>query len=347
MNGMTIYTLRILKIEDETMDTKTFFLAVENGSLSYRAGQFLTLIFPDRVNEKRRSYSISSNAALGEPLAITVKRIDNGEFSRHLFDHCQEGDALYSIGASGFFTLPDEMLDYDGVMMYAAGSGITPMLPLIKELRAFHPAIDKTLVYSNASPARTIFLRPLTAFEGDSNSPLKVEWFFSDAKDLSKARLSKVHVQRQIEAMDTQRRMRTLFFLCGPHAYMQMIEITLLREGIDRRNVRKEIFDVVKPAQREIPPDTQPHIVHVNLNGADFSFEVRYPTTILEAAKRSGIVLPYSCEAGKCGTCAATCKDGAVWMSENEVLLERELESGRILTCTGYPIGGDATLIFP
>jgi ring-1,2-phenylacetyl-CoA epoxidase subunit PaaE len=95
---------------------------------------------------------------------------------------------------------------------------------------------------------------------------------------------------------------------------------------------------------KELPPDTDQHLVTLKINGTERAISVQYPETILEGAKREGIMLPYSCEAGKCGTCVASCTHGRVWMSYNEVLVEKELLHGRVLTCTGYAVGGDVTI---
>lgn len=340
--------LQISAIRQETRDTKSFVLNPVSAPLSnYQPGQFLTLVFPGKINQERRSYSISSYAAHHEALTITVKRVDNGAFSRYLFDQCNVGSSLYTIGASGFFVLPENMNSIRQIFFFAAGSGITPILPLIRKVLYELPSVAVYLVYSNRSREDTIFYEALMTLQEEFPDRLKVDFLFSTAKDLMKARLSKLllveYLQRWIkEGLDT-----SLFYLCGPHEYMQMITITLIREGVPMGNIRKEIFDVAKPVVRELPPDQDQHRVIARYAGENHSFDVKFPLSILASAKRAGIVLPYSCEAGKCGTCAATCVEGSVWMSYNEVLLDRELEQGRVLTCTGFPIGGDILIEFP
>lgn len=339
--------LIITAIRNETIDTRSFILAgAENALPSYRAGQFLTFVFPHKVNENRRSYSISSTPSLNEPLTITVKRVDNGEFSRYLFDYCTIGSPLFTIGPSGFFVLPERPEKFSTFVFYAAGSGIAPILPLIKTLLFNHPHVKILLIYSNHSEERTIFLEPIRVLEQKHSDRFRTEWLFSDARNLLRARLSKYLVEEQINDRRLIDKESAMFYMCGPHDYMQMITITLLREGVGSERIRKEIFDTYKPIMRELPPDTDPHKVTVSYQGEKMIFDVRYPDTILAVAKRNGVVLPYSCEAGKCGTCAATCVSGAVWMSSNEVLLDKELAEGRVLTCTGYPVHGDVELNF-
>jgi ring-1,2-phenylacetyl-CoA epoxidase subunit PaaE len=283
---------------------------------------------------------------LGEPLTITVKRIDNGAFSRFLFDHCKVGSSLYTIGPSGFFTLPEDLSSIRSICLFAAGSGITPVFPLLKHVLHRHPNLKVYLVYSNHSRENTIFYKDIEHLTGEFPEQLTVEFLFSNAKNLYKARLGKFLVEEYIDRWFHLDKERTLFYLCGPHDYMQMITITLLREGIPADNIRKEIFNTIKPKIRDLPPDQDTHRVIARYQGEDHSFDVRFPVSILAEAKRQGILLPYSCEAGKCGTCAATCVEGKVWMSYNEVLLDKELAKGRVLTCTGFPIGGDIVIEF-
>src|SRR5688572_23471529 len=120
--------LRLREIIRETKDAKTFVLETIDGSMiPYKAGQFLTFIFETPNGEQRRNYSISSSPFLLEPLSITIKRIPNGIFSRQMVDKARQGDRLITIGASGFFTFPDDMSRVRQLFLLAAGSGITPV----------------------------------------------------------------------------------------------------------------------------------------------------------------------------------------------------------------------------
>lgn len=337
--------LKIVGIKTEAADTKSFVLEQLAGPpLTYMAGQFLTLVFPKEHGEQRRSYSISSAPAYNEPLTITVKRIDNGEFSRYLFDTCTIGDQLLSIGASGLFTLPADNTQSQ-LFFLAAGSGITPILPIIKTALLQYPARKVNLIYSNRSEHLTIFANELHQLEHQFPQNLNVVYLYSNARNLLKARLSKLILSEHIDALVPDKQ-NVHFFLCGPDDYMQMASITLLSEGIPNDNIRKEVFNTRKPKVKELPPDQEQHQVSIRYEGKKYQIAVQYPQTILRAAQQQGINLPYSCEAGKCGTCAATCTEGNIWMSYNEVLLDKELSRGRILTCVAYPYATDATLDF-
>src|SRR5436190_12243946 len=148
-------TIRIKDIKENVKDFKIF--SFENGdAITYKAGQYLTLIRHAHNEEIRRSYSITSSPFLNEPLSIGVKRIENGFFSRLLVDNAIPGDELITIGAGGLFVLPDNVENYKQVFFFAAGSGITPVYSLIKTVLHAYPDIDVVLIYSNASPEKAI-----------------------------------------------------------------------------------------------------------------------------------------------------------------------------------------------
>jgi ring-1,2-phenylacetyl-CoA epoxidase subunit PaaE len=125
---------------------------------------------------------------------------------------------------------------------------------------------------------------------------------------------------------------------------MRMVTIALEELKYAKEQVKKEIFDVSRPIAKREPPDKRPHEISLQLGTETKRFVATYPNTILTAAKENGIILPYSCETGKCGSCVMQCTKGEVWMSYNEVLTEREIQEGKILTCVGYAVGGPVEL---
>jgi len=345
---MSLYKRLLIKnIIEETADTKTFILEpkTEEDAFHYQSGQFLTLVFHSHNTEERRSFSISSSPSLSEPLSITVKRIDNGAYSRLLIDKAAPGDELLSIGASGFFTLPDNVADYKQVFFFAAGSGITPIFSQIKTLLFAEEKTQIVLIYSNRNAASTIFYSALKNLQEQFPQRIKIEFLFSSAVNLGRARLSKWLLEILLKEYQTGQNSDTLFYLCGPFDYMRMASIALIVHGVPDKNIHKEDFVPLKLEPKELPPDINVHLVSIEINGTTHLLTVQYPDTILKAAKRAGLQMPYSCEAGRCGTCVALCKTGKVWMSYNEVLMDEEIAKGLVLTCTGYPIGGEVRLL--
>ncbi len=175
---MSAIPLTIRSITQETADTKTFTFEKEAGLL-YKPGQFLTVLKNTLTQEIRRQYSFSSHPALDEYASITVKRIPNGEISRWLFDEVNEGDQLKSLGSFGHFILPADVTTTNTFLFLAAGSGITPILSLIKEVLHFHQHARVILFYSNRSEASTIFLRELCQLQDQFPSSFTIAFPFS------------------------------------------------------------------------------------------------------------------------------------------------------------------------
>ena len=339
--------IRIKEIIPETKNCKTFVLESRgDGHIIYKPGQFLTFIFNSISGEQRRNYSLSSSPVLNEPLSITVKRIPNGLYSRKLVDAAKTGDLLTTIGASGFFTLPPDMTSYRQLFLLAAGSGITPVFSILKTALQDFPGMRIVLIYSNHSREETIFYHALRKLEVRYADRLQIEWLFSDAFDHTRSRLGNWLLNELIKKYVAAPLAQCLFYLCGPLSYMRTITITLLIAGVNRANIRKEEFVITQPLIQLKPPDTLPRGISVTLNEKKYQFTNEYPQTILQSAKLAGVDLPYSCETGRCGTCAAVCTNGNVWMKYNEVLTDQDLQTKKILTCTGYAVYGDAELDF-
>ena len=336
-----IQQVRVTKIIQETKETKTFELEpLNNWTPEYKAGQYLTLVFN---NQDRRSYSFSSSPDLKEPMRITVKWVTNGEYSRQLLTKVKEGDILETSGIGGFFQLPEHKPEIENLFFFAAGSGITPVYSLLRT--ALYASNKKvTLIYSNRSIEDSIFYNELRELQGEFPHRLRIEFLFSDIFDVRRSRLSNWLLLQLMPTLMNVSFEKSLFYLCGPASYMQMILITLLTEGAPGKNIIKENFSSAKVQSADLPPDTNAHIVELHINGATHVFTSQYPDTILASAKKQGLILPYSCEAGRCGSCAATCTKGKVWMAYNEVLVDEEVDKGRVLTCQGFPINGDVVI---
>jgi ferredoxin-NADP reductase len=334
------------RIHQETKGFKTFVFKEGHG-INYQAGQYLTFVHHTELQELRRSYSIVSAPLLGEPLTIGVKRIENGAYSRFLIDRASPGDQLMTTGAGGLFTLPSNIADVKKVFFLAAGSGITPILPLLKTCLHIHTHVAVVLLYSNPSPSGTAFLDLLTSLQASFANRFHLGFYFGDTHDLRRARLNRESLSERIhdEFRDTKRD-EALFYICGPESYMRMCTYTLQELGFPRDNIKREnfIIDRIVPA-RPSPPDKESRMVDLHYDGHHYRLKVEYPESILQAAKKQGIELPYSCETGRCGNCAARCVSGKVWLSYNEVLTDKELQSGLTLTCVGHPAGTDVSLV--
>jgi len=349
--NFSIKRLKITGIIAETANAKTFILEPLDGwQPEYSPGQFLTLVFYTRHGEKRRSYSISSAAT--EPLSITIKKVDNGEFSRLLTSHAKPGDILFTAGISGMFLLPVNLHAVQLYFFIAAGSGITPCFSMIKTILATCNS-DIVLIYSNRSEEDTIFLIQLKELQQQYQNRFTIVFLFSNIYDVERSRLSNWLLNRLLDKYLKAPAAHALFYLCGPFDYMRMVNITLLNH-VPAQNIFKENFSTLPRLLVPKPPDTDAHVARIHINGETYQLLVQYPQSILAAAKANKIFLPYSCEAGRCGSCeagrcgscVANCISGKVWMAYNGVLTDEEIEKGRVLLCQGYPVGGDVEIAF-
>ena len=340
-----IKKLRITKIIRETKDARTFVLEpLDDWQPVYEPGQFITLVFFTRHGEKRRSYSISSSPAVNEPLSVTIKKVENGEFSRLLVYQAKEGDILYSSGIGGQFILPKNFIIKEQFFFIAAGSGITPCYSIIKTL--LHASNKKVvLIYSNKSETDTIYYDQLKRLQVQYAQQFTIRYLFSDILDIYHRRLSNWLLQQLLDRYLTVNAEKALFYTCGPFEYMRTVEITLLGR-VPRQNIFKENFSHLPRLIIPRPPDTEMHRVTIYIQQAVYNLNVQYPQTILLTAKSQNIQLPYSCEAGRCSSCAATCTSGKVWMAYNEVLTDDEIAAGRVLVCQAFPIEGDVEIVY-
>jgi len=334
--------LRIDKIVQETDRAKSIFVKhIDGRPLDYKPGQFLHFGFQQLNEVAYRSYSLSTIPEEGA--AFTVKEMENGDVSRSLQQY-REGDTLNLINIGGKFVLPSNLEDIKQVFLFAAGSGITPVFALLKQLLKHHSGIVVYLAYSNSSRAATIFYEQINALAEEYPERLTVNFIFSSNRNLLQARLSGFWLQEIVEEQRKAEWKNILAYTCGPVEYMDTIKITLFTCGIRSENFYMEYFETISDGLLVPPPDQEKHQVTIRLLGQEHTLEVQYPDTILSAGVNAGLKMPYSCRSGQCGSCTARLVSGEVWLQYNEVLTPDDLRNGLTLTCMGCPVHGDVTL---
>ncbi len=343
-------SLRITHIIRETADTYTYrFESADGKPVKYRAGQFLTFLIDLHGTEYRRSYSLCTTPGIDDDLAVTVKRVTNGAISRHILRNWQIGDIITSLLPSGRFVLDSAPSTDRDILLLGAGSGITPLFSILQQALYEEKAAHVTLIYSNRNEESTIFRNRILALEKSFPDRLTVVWIFSDPIEAAPGfrRMNNIILEMITPKHLRHPRSEALFYICGPAEYMRMAQFTLAFMGFRQDQLHKENFVVntdAKIARVSVPDDTSVKQVHLVHEDNSQTMEVPGNETILHAALRQNIALPYSCKGGVCGSCIATCTQGKVWMSVNEVLTEKELAKGMILTCTGYAQSKDVTL---
>ena len=340
----TTRLLRVAQIIDEVPEVKTFvFQPLDEAPFQYKAGQFLTLLFDDHGQEVRRSFSFSSTPGIDALPAITIKRVPNGLVTRRLLDYTKVGDVLHVLEPAGRFVINEKATQLRHVFLIAAGSGITPVFSLLKQLLYQEPHTHISLIYSNKSVESTIFHEQIQTLHRDYSERLKVVFLWGNVKNLRWARLNNTLLEELVrQHLTTTARKDALFYTCGPFHFMLMVQITLLTMGFDKDQIHREFY--VIEAKPPTPKQYLPQHVQFSFKGITKTIEVNNNQTILEAGLKAGLRLPYTCRAGRCGACAALCVQGSTEMEYNEVLTDEEVSLGQVLTCMTHPLTDDVSI---
>ncbi len=333
--------LRVIEIAAETRDATSFFLdSLDGQPVVYQAGQFLTLILQNRNgHEVRRSYSLSSTP--GEKLLrLTVKRVHNGEMSRYLLDTLRVGDVLTSLYPAGRFTLDESQTG--NLVLFGAGSGITPLFSLLKQVLLTDSVRRVSLLYSSSDEQSIIFRNELDDLHRQFPERFQLLYLLSNPSDDwngLRGRLNNVMLERLLPRLTGTSSPESLqFYLCGPTDYMRMVQFTLVFSGFRPEQIRRENF-VIEPAPVStfLPTLAKDRTVLLKFRNQEIDIQVPAYKSILQAALDEGVNLPYSCRGGRCSTCASRCVAGHIYMTINDVLTDRDIADGWVLTCTGYP----------
>lgn len=309
---------------------------------SWLPGQFLSVRRNIGKGVVIRSYSICSLPEEG--LKILVKREVNGVFSRWLFDSAQPGDVLDSLAPAGRFTLPNSGQTWDSIVFFGAGSGISPIRPLV--LQALERSVAKRafLLYSGRTIQESPFFNELAEL-GVRKSSFTFSPFLSISPSGLPNRLTNMLLEKYLEANDIRPEHSSLLYICGPLAYRRMVRFTMRALGFAEGMIREEKFDISTPNQPSRPLIQKEAVVQVQTDGKGVvQFLCKPHETLLAAGLRQGIDLPYSCKGGVCSSCSAVLLEGKVHMTLNEILSPDDLAGGLILTCTALPASERITL---
>jgi len=343
--------LRIKKIIRETPHSITLIL--ENTSqtkVSYQSGQFLTFLLTIGGKDIRRSYSLSSAPDIDPDLAVTITRVVNGEVSRYLIDHLKEGDVLKSLYPAGRFILEPKPETARDIFLIGAGSGITPLFSILKTALHTEPLSHITLIDSNKNENTALFWQPLQVLSNQYKSRLSSIHLFSDPLPSAAqypVRLTIAMLETLVNENLTYKREDARFYVCGPPHFMRMARMALIFMGFTEEVIHKENFVTQAVSELALSRYENNTVKPVTLIFREKEYRVEVPayTSILKAAQAQNIRLPYSCLAGMCATCSGKCIQGEAKMVINEVLMDKEVAQGWILTCVAYPVTDDVKIV--
>ncbi len=345
------HRLRIREIRPETADAISVAFEVPpalRDEYRFRQGQFLTL--RERVGEEelRRSYSVCVGVpeyeSSGE-LRVAIKRVAGGRFSNWANERLQAGGEIDVMTPDGrFFTEldPAQRKRYVG---FAGGSGITPMLSLIKTTLATEPLSEFTLVYGNRSVASIMFVEELEELKNRYMSRLRLYHVLSDEGQeiqLFSGLLDESRCEQIVASLVPADSIDEAF-ICGPEPMMEAAERALLAAGVQRERIHVERFGTPAasgaPVRRETADDAPCADVVLIVDGKERRLRVPFEgQAILDAGLAAGADLPYACKGGVCCTCRARVLEGEVRMDKNFTLEDHEMRRGFVLTCQSHPV---------
>jgi ring-1,2-phenylacetyl-CoA epoxidase subunit PaaE len=339
-------TLRVAEVIRETDDATTIIFENPDENLEYLPGQYLTLILPDGTTRTRRAYSICSSPDCDDAIGITVKRVDEGKVSNYLNDHMKVGDTFEVLKPMGNFTPSLDPQHSGHYVLIGGGSGITPLMSILKSVLAMEPLSKITLIYQNRNEDTIIFKDAIDKLVREYQERLHAVHVLSrpgagwegHAGRLNKALFEQI---LQEEAVDSG---KAEFYICGPSGMMETAKGALADLNVPAKNIRTESF-VASPVSKETAPAGEEAIetrtVTITLDNEEHEVLVPAGKSILEAALDQGLNMPFSCQSGLCTACRGKLLRGRVYMEEDDGLTEDEIEEGYVLNCVGHPMTDD------
>lgn len=347
------YNLTVKDVRKETTDTVSIAFEVPitlKKEFAFEAGQYLTLKTTINGAEVRRSYSICASPTEND-LRVAVKKIDKGVFSSFATEKINKGDQMEVMVPQGNFKVQPDENQKRNYVFFAAGSGITPVISMIKAISEKEKNSTVTLFYSNKTKADIIFKNELDNLSANSAN-IKVNYLLSredSGNSILNGRIDKLKCENLNSNFLADQKIDGIY-LCGPQEMIMTVKDFYISKGIAENKIHFELFTATAAPKEEGAENSGPAVdasVTVIIDDEPYTFNLNTKgKSILQAAQDAGADVPFSCKGGVCCTCKAKVMEGTTKMDLNYALDADEVEEGFILTCQAHPTSTKVTVSF-
>ncbi len=325
--------LKILSIVKNTSDSVILSFEIpENlkNTFCFEPGQYITL--EKKINGKiiRRPYSICSSPD-ENILKVGIKKVKEGLFSTYANKNLKAGDYIRVSNPEGKFVYKKK--HNSSIIAIAAGSGITPILSIIKSILYKKNSNKIHLIYVNKSPEKTMFFELLKSLQFKNKKRFEISWFFTEVK-IQNSQNRRVNESDIIKVISNQYS-NSLYYLCGPGNMNEFLKKILINNTVNPEQIFSELFEnKVSKIKSSSLDEGQIEIIY---DSSSYKINFKSSEMLLDSILNNNIDVPYSCQGGVCSSCIARIKKGEIEMKTNQILTDQEIKEGLILTCQSIP----------
>lgn len=373
LNEKLTRPIRVKSKIKETEDACSFVLDIPSAyakEFSYRAGQFVSLLLNINGETLSRSYSIPSSPLTDSDFCITIKRVEGGRASNYLIDKVQVGDELLVTPPAGQFFKTEHTLLTHHFLLFAAGSGITPIYSILKTLLKMSELNKVVLVYANRNEKDIIYHQELKKWQSLFPQQLKIVYVLSRPSEGwsdFQGRCDEKMIKEILHTTKFSTMVQPQAYCCGPQGFMAAVHNSLLAMGLRREQIHEESFGtssshIVQNTQPTAKPWTGKNAViigeplsgepeacesiRVRLSGEDIEVAPKEGKSVLDLLIDLGANPPYSCMDGACMACMAKVKSGRVYQKDPGILTDDNVDSKETLTCQAFPLSKQVVLTY-
>ncbi|MBE2279601.1 MAG: 2Fe-2S iron-sulfur cluster binding domain-containing protein [Ignavibacteriaceae bacterium] len=340
--------LKITEINNDSKDCLTVYFNEATGkSFNFVPGQFLTLIFNDGGTEIRRCYSIFTTQSDLPKIGIAIKKVEGGYVSKNVDELIKPGIEISSLIPMGNFNI-DLLSPGSNLVLFGAGSGITPLFSILKEYLFSHTG-KTILFYQNRNENSIIFEKELQNLSESYKDRFSLIHILSKPGELwggLKGRIDKDKAKFLFNSVPVDVKENAEVFLCGPEGMMTSVTEALTEDCFNSKRIHREHYHLSITQESFLDVEPVDRSVTIIFDGKTYKINVPPKSSILETALEEGIDLPFSCQIGSCSSCMAKLVSGQVLLVDQSILSDDEIKRGFCLTCVGFPVSDQVIVNF-